>query len=63
MIDILEFIEQLKDIRGLVKASSEECTNKYVLKYIDTLIDLHQKKIDRFEKDMREEYNLRTKNV
>ena len=58
MIDILEFIEQLKDIRGLILTSSEECTNKYVLKYIDTIIDLHQKKIDKFEKDMREEYNV-----
>jgi len=57
MIDILEFIEQLKDIKGLILVSSEKCTNTDVLKYIDTLIDSHQKKIDRFERDMEVEYH------
>ena len=56
MIDILEFIEQLKNIKELILASPERHINIHTIKYIDILINLHQKEIDRFERDMEVEY-------
>tara|TARA_B100000287_G_scaffold328111_1_gene312588 strand:- start:1364 stop:1591 length:228 start_codon:yes stop_codon:yes gene_type:complete len=59
MTEIFEFIEQLKNIKKLVLASPERFTNIHVIKYIDILINLQQEKIDRYEKDMLEEYNAK----
>jgi hypothetical protein len=56
MIEELEFIEQLENIKKLILASPEKHTNIHVKKYIDILINLHQNKFDRFERDMDIEY-------
>tara|TARA_B100001778_G_scaffold208972_1_gene172941 strand:- start:2202 stop:2435 length:234 start_codon:yes stop_codon:yes gene_type:complete len=56
MIEELEFIEHLGNIKKLMMASPYGRANKTVLKYVDILIDIHQKRFDEYEKNMLEEY-------
>ena len=56
MIEEIEFIEQLKNIKNLILASPEKYTNIHVIKYIDILIDIHEKRFDTFQNDMEKEY-------
>ena len=56
MIEELEFIEQLQNIKRLISVSPQKYTNIHVLKYIDILIDLHQKRVEQFEQHMEKEY-------
>ena len=46
MIEELEFIEHLGNIKKLMMASPYGRANKSVLKYVDILIDVHQKRFD-----------------
>tara|TARA_B100000780_G_C20853675_1_gene339309 strand:- start:305 stop:529 length:225 start_codon:yes stop_codon:yes gene_type:complete len=50
MIENLEFIEQLKNIKELVLTSPYARSERHVLKYIDILINLRQKEFDEFER-------------
>ena len=65
MIEELEFIEQLQNIKNLIlvnsnirrkKASPERHANIHVVKYIDILIDIHNERVSQFERDMEEEH-------
>mgnify|MGYP001224478759 FL=1 len=56
MIEELEFIEQLQNVRKLVVVSSKNHPNEHVLKYLDILIDIHTKRTQEFEKRMWEEH-------
>jgi hypothetical protein len=56
MIEELEFIEQLENIKNLILASPEKYTNIHVIKYVDILIDIHEKRFDAFQNDMEKEY-------
>tara|TARA_X000001036_G_scaffold191855_1_gene180949 strand:- start:788 stop:1021 length:234 start_codon:yes stop_codon:yes gene_type:complete len=56
MIEELEFIEHLGNIKKLMMASPYGRANKTVLKYVDILIDIHQKRFDEYEKNMLEEH-------
>ena len=56
MIEELEFIEHLGNIKKLMMASPCGRANKTVLKYVDILIDIHQKRFDEYEKNMLEEH-------
>ena len=56
MIEELEFIELLQNIKRLISVSPQKYTNIHVLKYIDILIDLHQKRVEQFEQHMEKEY-------
>ena len=56
MIEELEFIEHLGNIKKLMMASPYGRANKTVLKYVDILIDIHQKRFDEYEKNMFEEH-------
>ena len=56
MIEELEFIEQLENIKNLILASPEKYTNIHVIKYIDILIDIHEKRFNTFQNDMEKEY-------
>ena len=52
MIEELEFIEQLQNVKKLVVVSSKNHPNEHVLKYLDILIDIHTKRTQEFEKRM-----------
>ena len=56
MIEELEFIELLQNIKNLIKASPERYANIHVVKYIDILIDIHNERVLQFERDMEEEH-------
>ena len=56
MIEELEFIEQLQNIKRLISVSPQKYTNIHVLKYIDIFIDLHEKRVEQFEQHMEKEY-------
>jgi hypothetical protein len=56
MQDKLEFIEHLGNIKKLMMASPYGRANKTVLRYVDILIDIHQKRFDELEKSMLEEH-------
>tara|TARA_B100000902_G_scaffold206486_1_gene196729 strand:- start:445 stop:678 length:234 start_codon:yes stop_codon:yes gene_type:complete len=56
MIEELEFIEHLGNIKKLMMASPYGRANKTVLKYVDILIDIHKKRFDEYEKNMLEEH-------
>ena len=56
MIEELEFIEHLGNIKKLMMASPYGRANKTGLKYVDILIDIHQKRFDEYEKNMLEEH-------
>ena len=59
MIEELEFIEQLQNVKKLVVVSSKNHPNEHVLKYLDILIDIHTKRTQEFEKRMWEEHILK----
>ena len=59
MIEELEFIEQLQNVRKLVAVSSKNHPNMHVLKYLDILIDIHEKRFNEFQRDMEREYRDR----
>ena len=59
MIEELEFIEQLENIKKLILASPEKYTNIHVIKYVDILIDIHEKRFSEFQRDMEREYRDR----
>ena len=42
MIEELEFIEQLQNVKKLVTVSSKNHPNEHVLKYLDILINIHE---------------------
>mgnify|MGYP003113104460 FL=1 len=57
MIDKLKYIEELKNIKELTLASPY--VNKHVVKYIDILINIHDKEVKQYEQDMWEESNAK----
>jgi|TARA_B100000745_G_C20122927_1_gene384517 hypothetical protein len=59
MIEELEFIEQLENIKKLILTSPEKYTNIHVIKYVDILIDIHEKRFNEFQRDMEREYRDR----
>jgi hypothetical protein len=59
MIEELEFIEHLGNIKKLMMASPYGRANKTVLKYVDILIDVHQKRFDEYEKTMEAEMSYK----
>jgi len=63
MIEELEFIEQLQNVRKLVAVSSKNHPNQHVLRYLDILIDIHKKRVNQFERDMEQEYLERRNNA
>ena len=56
MIEELEFIEQLQNVKKLVVVSSKNHPNQHVLRYLDILIDIHEKKFNQFQRDMEKEF-------
>ena len=52
MIEELEFIEQLENIKKLILVSPQKYANIHVVKYIDILLDLHHQRVIQYEKDM-----------
>jgi len=56
MIEELEFIEQLKNVKKLVAVSSKNHPNQHVLRYLDILIDIHEKKFSEYQRDMEREF-------
>ena len=63
MIEELEFIEQLQNVKKLVAVSSKNHPNQHVLRYLDILIDIHEKKFNQFQRDMEKEFIDRRKDV
>ena len=63
MIEELEFIEQLQNVKKLVSVSSKNHPNQHVLRYLDILIDIHEKKFNQFQRDMEKEFIDRRKDV
>jgi len=63
MIEELEFIEQLQNVKKLVAVSSKNHPNQHVLKYLDILIDIHKKRVNQYERDMELEYLERRNNA
>ena len=63
MIEELEFIEQLQNVKKLVAVSSKNHPNQHVLRYLDILIDIHKKRVNQFERDMEQEYLERRKDA
>jgi hypothetical protein len=63
MIEELEFIEQLQNVKKLVAVSSKNHPNQHVLRYLDILIDIHKKRVNQFERDMEQEYLERRNNA
>jgi len=57
MIDNLKYIEELKNIKELTLTSPY--VNKHVVKYIDILINIYDKKVKQYEQDMWEESNAK----
>jgi len=56
MIEELEFIEQLQNVKKLVAVSSKNHPNQHVLRYLDILIDIHEKKFNQYQRDMEKEF-------
>jgi len=56
MIEELEFIEQLKNVKKLVAVSSKNHPNQHVLRYLDILIDIHEKRFNEYQRDMEREF-------
>ena len=56
MIEELEFIEQLQNVKKLVTVSSKNHPNQHVLRYLDILIDIHEKKFSEYQRDMEREF-------
>jgi len=56
MIEELEFIEQLQNVKKLVTVSSKNHPNEHVLRYLDILIDIHEKKFSEYQRDMEREF-------
>ena len=56
MIEELEFIEQLQNVRKLVAVSSKNHPNMHVMKYLDILIDIHEKKFSEYQRDIEREF-------
>ena len=56
MIEELEFIEQLQNVKKLVAVSSKNHPNQHVLRYLDILIDIHEKRFNKYQRDMEREY-------
>ena len=56
MIEELEFIEQLQNIKKLVTVSSKNHPNEHVLRYLDILIGIHKEKFNQFQRDMEREF-------
>ena len=56
MIEELEFIEQLQNVKKLVAVSSKNHPNQHVLRYLDILIDIHEKKFNQFQRDVEKEF-------
>ena len=56
MIEELEFIEQLQNVKKLVSVSSKNHPNQHVLRYLDILIDIHEKKFMEFQEGMEREF-------
>ena len=63
MIEELEFIEQLQNVKKLVVVSSKNHPNEHVLKYLDILINIHEEKFNQFQRDMEQEYLERRKDA
>jgi len=63
MIEELEFIEQLQNVKKLVAVSSKNHPNQHVLRYLDILIDIHKKRVNQYERDMEQEYLERRNNA
>ena len=63
MIEELEFIEQLQNVKKLVAVSSKNHPNQHVLRYLDILIDIHKKRVNQYERDMELEYLERRNNA
>ena len=55
--DRLKFIEELNNVKELTLASPY--VNKHVVKYIDILINIHDKEVKQYEQDMWEESNAK----
>tara|TARA_Y100001970_G_scaffold246195_1_gene313894 strand:- start:2417 stop:2611 length:195 start_codon:yes stop_codon:yes gene_type:complete len=56
MVEEIEFIEQLQNIKKLISVSPEKYANIHVMKYIDILIDVHTKRVEEFEQHMYEQH-------
>ena len=56
MIEELEFIEQLQNVKKLVAVSSKNHPNQHVLRYLNILIDIHEKKFNQYQRDMEKEF-------
>ena len=56
MIEELEFIEQLQNVKKLVAVSSKNHPNMHVFKYLDILIDIHEKKFGEYQQNMEREF-------
>ena len=56
MIEELEFIEQLQNVKKLVAVSSKIHPNQHVLRYLDILIDIHEKRFMEFQEGMEREF-------
>ena len=56
MIEELEFIEQLQNVKKLVTVSSKNHPNEHVLRYLDILIDIHEEKFYQFQRDIEREF-------
>ena len=56
MIEELEFIEQLQNVKKLVAVSSKNHPNQHVLRYLDILIDIHEKRISEYQRDIEREF-------
>ena len=63
MIEELEFIEQLQNVRKLVVVSSKNHPNEHVLRYLDILINIHEEKFNQFQRDMEREFLERRNDV
>jgi len=59
MIEELEFVEHLSNIKKLMMASPYGRANKTVLRYVDILTDIHQKRFDEYEKNMEAEMSYK----
>jgi len=55
-IEELEFIEQLQNVKKLVAVSSKNHPNQHVLRYLDILIDIHEKRFNEYQRDMEREF-------
>ena len=63
MIEELEFIEQLQNVKKLVAVSSKNHPNQHVLRYLDILIDIHEKRFSEYQRDVEREFIDRRNDV